>query len=123
MKKIAIIIAGGLGKRMKQNIPKQFLIVNEKPIIVYTLEAFEKHPMVDAVIVVCVDGWQTIMNSYIKKYNLSKIVSVVKGGNCGQASIKNGLDEARKKFSDKDMVLIHDAIRPMVSAEVISDNI
>ena len=120
---IAIIIAGGSGKRMGQDIPKQFLNVGEKPIIIYTLEAFQKHPSIDGIIVVCIDGWEKILESYCKQFNISKLVSIVKGGSCGQESIKNGLDEAKAKFKVSDTVLIHDAIRPMVSEDIISDNI
>lgn len=123
MKNIAIIIAGGSGKRMGQDIPKQFLNVGEKPIIIYTLEAFQKHPAIEGIIVVCIDGWGTVLESYAKQFNISKLVSIVKGGTCGQASIKNGLDEAKKMYGEENIVLIHDAIRPMVSSEVISDNI
>ena len=123
MKKIAIIIAGGSGNRMGQDIPKQFLNVGEKPVIMYTLEAFQNHPNIDGIIVVCIDGWHEILKSYAKQFNITKLVSVVSGGNCGQASIKCGLDEAKRLYSDEDIVLIHDAIRPMVSEEIISDNI
>ena len=123
MKKIAIIIAGGSGKRMGQDIPKQFINVREKPIIIYTLEAFQKHPNIDAIIVVCIAGWSEILKAYCKQFNITKLVSIVDGGENGQASIKNGLIEARRLFSPKDIVLIHDAIRPMVSEEIISDNI
>lgn len=123
MKKIAIIIAGGSGKRMGQDIPKQFINVGEKPIIVYTLEAFQKHPSIDNIIVVCIDGWHDILSAYAKQFNITKLCSIVSGGNCGQESIKNGLDEAARLFDKDDMVLIHDAIRPMVSNDIISDNI
>ncbi len=123
MKKIAIIIAGGSGKRMGQDIPKQFLNVNDKPIIIYTLSAFQKHPSIDSIIVVCVAGWHEILKSYAKQFNISKLVSVVNGGRCGQESIKNGLDEASRLYDKNDIVLIHDAVRPMVSDEIISDNI
>lgn len=123
MKKIAIIIAGGKGERMGQDIPKQFLNVGEKPVIMYTLEAFQNHPNIDGIIVVCVDGWHEILNSYAKQFNITKLVSIVSGGINGQASIKKGLDEAKRLYSDKDMVLIHDAIRPMISEDVISNNI
>ena len=123
MKKIAIIIAGGSGKRMGQDIPKQFINVGEKPIIVYTLEAFQKHPSIDNIIVVCIDGWHDILSAYAKQFNITKLCSIVSGGSCGQESIKNGLDEAARLFDKDDMVLIHDAIRPMVSNDIISDNI
>ena len=120
MKKIAIIIAGGSGKRMGQDIPKQFINVGEKPIIVYTLEAFQKHPSIDNIIVVCIDGWHDILSAYAKQFNITKLCSIVSGGSCGQESIKNGLDEAARLFAKDDMVLIHDAIRPMVSNDIIS---
>ena len=123
MKKIAIIIAGGSGKRMGQDIPKHFINVGEKPIIVYTLEAFQKHPSIDNIIVVCIDGWHDILSAYAKQFNITKLCSIVSGGSCGQESIKNGLDEAARLFDKDDMVLIHDAIRPMVSNDIISDNI
>lgn len=123
MKKIAIIIAGGSGKRMGQDIPKQFINVGEKPIIVYTLEAFQKHPSIDNIIVVCIDGWHDILSAYAKQFNITKLCSIVSGGSCGQESIKNGLDEAARLFDKDDMILIHDAIRPMVSNDIISDNI
>lgn len=120
---IAIIIAGGSGKRMGQDIPKQFLNVGEKPVIIYTLEEFQKHPNIGGIIVVCIDGWHEILKSYAKQFNITKLVSVVSGGKCGQESIKRGLDEAKRLYSGKDIVLIHDAIRPMISEEIISDNI
>ena len=123
MKKIAIIIAGGSGKRMGMDIPKQFLIVDDKPVIIYTLEAFQYHSGIDHIIVVCIDGWHEILYSYAKQFNISKLVSIVSGGRNGQESIKNGIVEAYRLFSSEDIVLIHDAIRPMVSEEVISDNI
>ena len=123
MKKVAIIIAGGSGQRMGQEIPKQFLNVGEKPIIIYTLERFQKHPHIDGIIVVCIDGWHDMLKAYARQFGISKLVSVVSGGSCGQESIKKGLDEAKKIYDENDMVLIHDAIRPMVSEDVISDNI
>ncbi len=123
MKKIAVIIAGGSGSRMGQDIPKQFLSVQEKPVIIYTLEAFEKHPSIDSIIVVCIDGWHEILKSYAKQFNITKLVSIVSGGKTGQESIKCGLDEVKRLYSLNDMVLIHDAIRPMVSSDIISDNI
>ncbi len=118
---IAMIIAGGAGSRMHQDIPKQFLTVNEKPVIVYTLEVFQKHPAVDEIIVVCIEGWEQILWAYIRQFNLSKVTAVVPGGDCGQASIYNGLAALEPNHEAEDIVLIHDAIRPMVSEEIISD--
>lgn len=123
MATIALIIAGGSGNRMHQDIPKQFLTVNEKPVIVYTLEAFENHPEIDSIAVVCIDGWAQVLQAYARQFNISKLQYVIPGGENGQGSIRNGVFELEKHFRDDDLVLIHDAIRPMVSAEIISDNI
>lgn len=123
MSNIALIIAGGSGNRMHQDIPKQFITVNERPVIVYTLEAFEKHPEIDTIAVVCIDGWEQVLWAYAKQFNITKLKYVVKGGENGQDSIRNGVFELEKNFAEDDLVLIHDAIRPMVSAEIISDNI
>ncbi len=123
MANIALLIAGGSGSRMHQDIPKQFLTVNERPVIVYTLEAFEKHPEIDAIAVVCIEGWEQVLWAYAKQFNITKLKYVVPGGENGQGSIRNGVFELEKHFDLYDIVLIHDAIRPMVSAEIISDNI
>ncbi len=123
MANVALIIAGGAGNRMHQDIPKQFITVNERPIIVYTLEAFETHPEIDAIAVVCIEGWEQVLWAYAKQFNITKLQYVVAGGKNGQDSIRNGVYELEKHFKPEDIVLIHDAIRPMVSAEIISDNI
>lgn len=121
MANIALLIAGGSGSRMHQDIPKQFLTVNECPVIVYTLEAFERHPEIDVIAVVCIEGWELVLWAYAKQFNITKLKYVVPGGENGQASIRNGVYELEKNFGKDDIVLIHDAIRPMVSAEIISD--
>lgn len=118
---IALIIAGGSGRRMGQSIPKQFITVNERPVIIYTMEAFQAHPEIDAIAVVCIQGWENILCAYAKQFNITKLKYVVEGGTAGQESIRNGLFELEKHYHANDVVLIHDAIRPMVSAEVISD--
>ena len=118
---IGLLIAGGSGSRMHQDIPKQFLTVNEKPVIVYTLEAFQNHPMIDSIAVVCIAGWENVLSAYAKQFNITKLEYIIPGGENGQGSIRNGVYELEKHFSSDDVVLIHDAIRPMVSAEIISD--
>lgn len=118
---IALIIAGGSGERMHQDIPKQFLTVNEKPVIVYTLEAFQRHAEIDAIAVVCLEGWENVLAAYAKQFEIHKLQYIIRGGDCGQSSIRNGVFELEKHFSSQDIVLIHDAIRPMVSQEIISD--
>lgn len=118
---IGLIIAGGVGARMLSAIPKQFITVDDKPIIIYTLEAFERHPEIDAIAVVCIEGWEIILQNYAKEYNITKLKHIAPSGKVGQESIKNGLDELAKHYDKNDIVLIHDAIRPMVSHEIISE--
>ena len=117
---IAMLIAGGKGVRTNQDIPKQFLNINDRPVIVYTLMAFQQHPDIDAIIVVCIDGWQQVLWAYAKQFNITKLKWIVTGGDNGQASIRKGVMELANHCSDDDMVLIHDAIRPNISQEIIS---
>ena len=118
---IGLIIAGGSGARMNQDIPKQFLTVNEKPVIVYTLEAFQNHGGIDEIAVVCIEGWEQMLWAYAKQFNITKLKYIIPGGDNGQSSIRNGVCELEKSHSADDIVLIHDAIRPMVSDEIITD--
>lgn len=117
----AIIIAGGVGNRMGQSIPKQFINVYDKPILMYTLEGFEKHPMVDAIEVVCIEGWENVVWSYAKQYNITKLKWIAKGGATGQESIRNGVYNLEDKCSKDDIIIVHDGIRPLVDAEVLTD--
>jgi len=121
MTNIALIIAGGVGARMKQSIPKQFMTVFDKPIIAYTMEKFQKHPSIDVISVVCLQGWENILESYAKQYNITKLKHIVPSGSVGQESIKNGITELEKHYKDDDIVLIHDAIRPNLSEDIISE--
>ena len=118
---VAIIIAGGVGSRMGQSIPKQFINVYDVPILLYTLEGFEKHPMIDAIEVVCIDGWENVVWSYAEQYHISKLKWIVKGGNSGQESIRNGVYNLESYCSKDDTIIIHDGIRPLVDAEVLTD--
>ena len=118
---VALLLAGGSGARTEQDIPKQFFNVYEKPIIIYTLEAFQKHPNIDAIIVSCMDGWQEILRVYARDAGITKLQQIVKGGENGQASARNALRELKETCKEDDIVIIHDAVRPMVSAEIISD--
>lgn len=118
---IAIIIAGGSGSRMGQDIPKQFLNVYDKPVLIYTLESFQKHPGIDAIEVVCIQGWQEVLWAYAKQYGIDKLKWVVSGGASGQESIRNGVFNLEDKCSDDDVIIIHDGIRPLVEPEVLTD--
>ena len=121
MSNIAIIIAGGSGSRMGQDIPKQFINVYDKPVLIYTLEGFQKHPMVDIIGVVCIDGWHDVVWAYAKQFNISKLQWIVSGGATGQESIRNGVYNLEGKCSEEDIVVIHDGIRPLVDETVLSD--
>lgn len=118
---VAIIIAGGVGSRMGQEIPKQFIIVGEKPVIVYTLEAFQEHPLVDAIEVVCLAGWEQVLRAYARQYKIDKLKWVVKGGASGQESIRNGVYNFEGVLAEDDICIIHDGVRPMLDPEVITD--
>ena len=118
---VAIIIAGGYGHRMGQEIPKQFINVYDKPIIIYTLEGFQKHPQVDWIEVVCLDGWHDVLRAYAKQYRITKLKWIVSGGSTGQESIRNGVYNLENVCSDDDIIIIHDGIRPLVESSVLSD--
>ncbi len=118
---IAVIIAGGSGRRMGHDIPKQFINVFDKPILMYTLESFEKHPMIDAIELVCIDGWHDVVRAYAKQYNITKLKWIVSGGETGQESIRNGVYNLADKCTDEDVVIIHDGIRPLVDEAVLTD--
>jgi len=121
MTNIGLIIAGGVGARMQQAIPKQFMTVFDKPIIAYTMEKFENHPSIDVIAVVCLNGWDNILASYAKQYGITKLKHIIPSGQVGQESIKNGIFELAKHYSGDSIVLIHDAIRPNLSRDIISD--
>jgi 2-C-methyl-D-erythritol 4-phosphate cytidylyltransferase len=118
---IAVIIAGGSGSRMGQDIPKQFINVYDKPVIIYTLESFQKHPEIDAIEVVCIDGWHDVLWAYAKQFGIDKLKWVVSNGNTAQESIRNGLQNLKGHCKETDIVVIHDGIRPMVDGFVLSD--
>ena len=117
----AVIVAGGSGHRMGQDIPKQFINVNNKPIILYTLECFQRHQRIDEIVVACIDGWQEALWAYAKQYGITKLKTIVSGGETGQESIRNGVYALERKAAEKDVVVIHDGIRPLVDDHVLED--
>lgn len=121
----AVIFAGGVGKRMhSKEKPKQFLEMRGKPIIIHTLENFQKHPEIDGIIVVCIATWIDCMQSLIDNYNIKKVRQIVPGGATSQLSIFEGLKAVEKIVGDNDaIVLIHDGVRPLINARLISENI
>lgn len=118
---IAVIIAGGSGKRTGQDIPKQFLTINDKPIIIYTLENFQNNSYIDDIIAVCIDGWQHVLEAYAKQFGITKLKQIVPGGESGQHSIMNGVEAAYGKYPDNSCVVIHDGIRPLVDEFVLNN--
>ncbi len=118
---IALIIAGGTGHRMGQEIPKQFLNVYDKPVIIYTLEGFQRHQEIDAIEVVCLEGWSEMLRAYSKQFNIDKLRWVTPSGETAQESIRNGVFALREVCGPEDIVVIHDGIRPMVEDFVLTD--
>ena len=121
---IALIIAGGSGNRMGQDIPKQFMHVEGCPIIIHTMMCFQRHPDIDGIAVVCLKGWETVLQAYANQFEINKLKWIFPGGRSGMESIHNGIyglkDEGGK---DDDLVLIHDSVRPLLSQDIISSNI
>lgn len=122
---IAVIFAGGTGKRMHtKERPKQFLELYNKPIIIHTIEHFDRHPMIDEIIVVCLESWIPYMKKLLYQFRLEKVKKIVPGGDSGQLSIYNGLKAAKEISSgDNSIVLIHDGVRPIINETLISQNI
>lgn len=124
MSNIALIIAGGAGNRMGQDIPKQFIHVDGCPIIIQTMLCFQKHPDIDAIAVVCLKGWETVLQSYSNQFCITKLEHIYPGGESGMASIHNGIYGLKADgYDEEDLVLIHDSVRPLLSQEIISNNI
>ena len=118
---IAVIIAGGIGSRMGMHVPKQFVVIEDRPVFIYTLECFQNHPMIDAIELVCVNGWQETAQRYAEKFCISKLREIVVGGETGQESIRNGVFALKNLCRDDDIIVIHDGIRPLVDQEILSD--
>lgn len=122
---IAVIFAGGVGSRMRtKGTPKQFLDVYGKPIIIYTLEKFEHNKNIDAIVIACIEEWIDYCWEAVRKFNINKVRAIAPGGECGQASIYNGLKLAEKiSENERDIVLIHDGVRPLIDDKLIDCNI
>ena len=120
---VALLTAAGTGSRMGQDIPKQFMHVENKPIIIHTMEAFQKHPSVDAIIVVTLPAWIDVLKAYARQFNITKLRWVVSGGQSGQESIYNGLNTLKAELDEETIVMVHDGNRCMVSGEIISDSL
>jgi len=119
----AIILAGGKNRINRYNIPFQFVSVREKPVICYTMEAFQRHPMIDDIYVVCLAGWEDLIPAYVTKYNISKVRDVILAGESGLKSIKNAVEWLAASYRPWDIVLLQEATRPFVEPELISNTI
>lgn len=118
---VAVIIAGGVGNRMGQDIPKQFIEVYDKPVLMYTLDSFQKHNKIDAIEIVCIDGWQDKVWEDAKRFGITKLKWIITGGNSAQESIRNGVFNLKDICGENDTIIIHDGVRPLVDEEVLSD--
>jgi len=121
---IALIFAGGAGQRMNtKSKPKQFLDLHGKPIIIYTLEHFQNHPLIDAIVIVCLKDWIKTLKRLLTDYGISKVKAITSGGKTGHDSIYLGLDCMKTFVQNDDIVLIHDGVRPLITEELITQNI
>ncbi len=120
-KHIVIILAGGKSGRNHQNIPSQFVSIQGKPIIVYCMETYQSHPSIDDIYVVCLKGWEDILNAYAKQFGISKLRGILPGGPSGILSLKNGLDTIRSRYSQDDIIIVQEATRPMVNTSTVSN--
>lgn len=117
---VVIILAGGKSSRNLQNIPNQFITVMGKPVIVYCMEAYENHPAIDDIYVVCLKGWESIVSAYAEQFHISKLRGIIPAGNCGILSVKNGFEFVKNNYSKDDVIIFQESTRPMISVEIIS---
>ena len=121
MKNYVILLAGGVGKRMQSAIPKQFIKVNDKPIIVHTIENFQENPQVEKIVVVCVKSWMEHVTGLVKQYSLSKVEWIIEGGATGHDSIRNGVFFLEDKINSDDYIIVHDAVRPFLPQKTLDE--
>ena len=119
-KTVAIILAGGKSIRNHKNIPNQFIDINGKPVIVYCLEAYQRHPAIDDLYVVCLKGWENIVTAYAEQFVITKLRGLIPAAASGILSVENGLDYVKDKYGDDDIIIFQESTRPMVNVEMIS---
>ena len=121
MKNFVIILAGGIGSRVGGVMPKQFLPLNDKPVIVHTLKNFEINQNIDGIVIVCKKEWIDLLKEIIDEYKIAKVIDIVEGGDTGHDSTRNGIFSLKGKISEDDFVIIHDAARPILPQRAIED--
>ncbi|MDY6190312.1 MAG: IspD/TarI family cytidylyltransferase [Treponema sp.] len=121
MKNYVIILAGGIGSRLGGPMPKQFLSLNDKPVIVHTLENFERNKNIDGIIIVCVKDWISHLKEILLEYKISKVIDIVEGGETGHDSTRNGIFSLREKLTADDYIIVHDAARPILPQAAIEE--
>ena len=119
-KSVAIILAGGTSGRTRQNVPNQFVNIHGKPLIVYSMDAYQHHPSIDAIYVVCLKGWESIVQAYANQYGITKLKSLITAGNSGVESLKIAIEYISDKYNDEDIVFVQESTRPLVNLETIS---
>ena len=120
-KNYVILLAGGVGKRMGASIPKQFIEVDGKPIVVYSIENFQRNPQIEKIVVVCIKEWIDYFKEIVDKYSLTKVEWIIEGGTTGHDSIRNGVFFLKDKISADDYIIIHDAVRPVLPQKAINE--
>lgn len=121
MKNYLILLAGGVGRRMNSDIPKQFMIVSGKPIIIYSLENFQRNKQIEKIVIVCIKKWIKHLENIVKEYNLSKVEWIIEGGDTCHDSIRNGVFFLKDKIEPSDYIIIHDSVRPILPQMIIND--
>ncbi len=120
---IAVILAAGVDPNFQMNIPKQFVNVNNRPVVVYTMEQFQKHPEIDAIMVACLAGWEKMIEAYARQFGIDKLQWIITGGSDGQETSRLATEKLVEVGHDNDVIILHDGIRPLVTEEIISDSI
>ena len=120
---VAVILAGGEHRVNRLNIPLQFVTVKDRPVIIYTMQVFQHHPMIEEIYVVCLDGWESFIPAYAEKYNISKLKDIIPAGETGILSVKNAVEWVSASHSPYDILVLHEATRPMVDPEILSNAI
>ena len=119
-KNVAIILAGGKSTRNLQNIPNQFINVFGKPVIIYCMEAYQRHPVIDEIYAICLKGWEGVLHAYAKEFNITKLKGIITGGNTGIESVKIAVHNIMRTHADEDCIFLQESTRPFINEEMIS---